>query len=129
RQSTPGGGYVVRGRTPGAPRWRVLYACHRVSCYSPFFVSNSELTLLSASQMAGQVRQQKVSPVTLVEAHLARIDELNPKINAFVHVNAERALDEALEREAAVTCGGGLGRLHGVPISIKCSVDVAGMTG
>jgi len=52
--------------------------------------------------MTEQVRQKKISPVTLVEAHLARIEQLNPKINAFVHVNAERALAEACGSEAAV---------------------------
>src|SRR5258708_39168694 len=77
--------------------------------------------------MAEQVRQKKISPIALVEAHLARIEKLNPKINAFVHVNAERALAAARESEAAVMRGDVLGPMHGVPISIKSSIDVAGM--
>src|SRR6266699_4230711 len=77
--------------------------------------------------MAEQICEKKISPVTLVEAHLARIEKLNPKINAFVHVNAERALNDARQSEAAVMRGDTLGPLHGVPISIKSSIDVAGM--
>jgi Asp-tRNA(Asn)/Glu-tRNA(Gln) amidotransferase A subunit family amidase len=77
--------------------------------------------------MAELVRQKKVSPVELANAHLARIDQLNSKINAYVHVDGERALEKARTAEAAVTRGAELGPLHGVPISIKASIDVAGM--
>ncbi len=90
-------------------------------------VSNSELTFLSASQMAEQVREKKLSPVELVKAHLARIEQLNPKINAFVQIDSESALIQARNAEAAVMADEKLGPLHGVPISIKSSIDVAGM--
>ena len=90
-------------------------------------MSDTELIFHSASQMAEQICEKKISPVTLVEAHLARIEKLNPKINAFVHVNAERALSDARQSEAAVMRGDTLGPLHGVPISIKSSIDVVGM--
>lgn len=76
--------------------------------------------------MAEHVRNKKLSPVVLVEAHLARIDELNPKINAFVHVDREGALRQAQAAEGTVARGEKLGALHGVPISIKSSIDVAG---
>jgi Asp-tRNA(Asn)/Glu-tRNA(Gln) amidotransferase A subunit family amidase len=77
--------------------------------------------------MAERVRSAEISPVELVRAHLDRIEKLNPKINAFVQVDGERALDEAREAEARVMQGDSLGPLHGVPISIKSSIDVAGM--
>ena len=77
--------------------------------------------------MARLVRSREVSPVELVSAHLARIEELNPKINAFVQVEGELALQRARDAEAALTRESGLGPLHGVPISIKSSIDVAGM--
>ena len=76
--------------------------------------------------MAEQIREKKISPVELVEAHLAKIERLNPKLNAFVHVDAERVRREARAAEAAVMSGEALGPLHGVPISIKSSLDVAG---
>ena len=77
--------------------------------------------------MAQQIRAKKLSPVELVVAHLARIERFNPKINAFVHVDADRALDQARAAEVAVMQNHHLGGLHGVPISIKSSISVAGM--
>ena len=86
-----------------------------------------DLTFLSAVTMAQQIRERKISPVELAEAHLAKIERLNPQLNAFVHVDAERVRREARAAEAAVMGGASLGPLHGVPISIKSSLDVAGL--
>ena len=77
--------------------------------------------------MAESVRQRKVSPVELVTAHLDQIDRLNPKINAFVQIDTERALAQAHVAEGAVARGQTLGPLHGVPISIKSSIEVASL--
>ena len=87
----------------------------------------SELAFLSAVSMAEQIRRKNVSPVELVDAHLARIEKLNPRLNAFVQVDAEGALRQAHAAEAAVTRGETLGPLHGVPISIKSSIEVKGL--
>ena len=87
----------------------------------------SDLTFLPATVMAAQIREKKISPVELAEAHLAKIDRLNPQLNAFVQVDPERVRREAREAESAITRAGDLGPLHGVPISIKSSIDVAGM--
>ena len=77
--------------------------------------------------MAEQIREKKLSPVELVEAHLTRIQELNPRLNAFVHVDVDGARRQARVAEAAVRNGEELGALHGVPLSIKSSIQVAGM--
>jgi Asp-tRNA(Asn)/Glu-tRNA(Gln) amidotransferase A subunit family amidase len=77
--------------------------------------------------MAELIRKKQISPVELIEAHLARIELLQPKINPFVQVDAERALAQARAAEAAVGTMQQLGPLHGVPISIKSAIDVAGM--
>lgn len=77
--------------------------------------------------MVEQIRTSKISPVELVEAHLTQIERLNPKLNAFVHIDAERARQHAREAEAAVRVGKPLGPLHGIPISIKSSIEVAGL--
>src|ERR1700732_5014066 len=77
--------------------------------------------------MAEQIRKKKISPGELVGAHLVQIERLNPRLNAFVQIDAERARRAAHDAEAAVMHGKPLGPLHGVPISIKRSVDVAGM--
>src|SRR5215831_3560925 len=77
--------------------------------------------------MADQVRRKEVSPVELAEAHLEKISSLNPKLNAFVQVVPERVREAARDAEAAVMAGHPLGRVHGVPLSIKSSVQVSGM--
>jgi Asp-tRNA(Asn)/Glu-tRNA(Gln) amidotransferase A subunit family amidase len=87
----------------------------------------SELTFLPAVSMAEQIRHKKLSPVGLVEAHLTRIEKLNPKLNAFVQVDAEGARRQARAAEESVTRGEKVGPLHGVPISIKSSIEVTGM--
>jgi Asp-tRNA(Asn)/Glu-tRNA(Gln) amidotransferase A subunit family amidase len=86
-----------------------------------------ELTFLPAVSMAEQIRQKKLSPVELVETHLARIAKLNPSLNAFVHVDVEGARRQARVAGDAVAHNEKLGPLHGVPISIKSSIEVAGM--
>jgi Asp-tRNA(Asn)/Glu-tRNA(Gln) amidotransferase A subunit family amidase len=85
------------------------------------------LTFLPAVSMAEQIRKKKISPVELVEAHLAQIEKLNPKLNAYVQVGAEQARRAASDAEVAVIQEETLGPLHGVPISIKSSFEVAGM--
>jgi Asp-tRNA(Asn)/Glu-tRNA(Gln) amidotransferase A subunit family amidase len=87
----------------------------------------SDLTFLSAVAMAQKIREKKISPVELADAHLATIERLNPKLNAFVHVDPERVRREARDAESAVMSGKALGALHGVPISIKSSLEVAGL--
>src|SRR5579864_243273 len=87
----------------------------------------TDLTFLSATEMAAQVREKRISPFELAETHLRKIERLNPKLNAYVHVDAERVRREARAAEQAAAKGLPLGPLHGVPISIKSSIEVAGM--
>jgi amidase len=78
------------------------------------------------SEIVEQVRRKQISPVEIVEAHLAQIEELQPVLNAFVQVDVEGARKQAVAAEAAVMRGDALGPLHGVPVSIKSCIDVAG---
>lgn len=84
-------------------------------------------TFLSAVQMVRLIREKKISPVELVDAHLAKIERLNPKLNAFVYVDPGRARSEARSAEAALMKAGNIAPLHGLPLSIKSSIAVAGM--
>ena len=93
----------------------------------------NDLNFLTAVEMAEGVRRGKISPVELVDAHIARIEQLNPKLNAFVHTDFARAREDARKAEATAQAARGkpnamdkLGALHGVPITIKSSIDVAG---
>jgi Asp-tRNA(Asn)/Glu-tRNA(Gln) amidotransferase A subunit family amidase len=88
-----------------------------------------ERTILnSACEIAALIRSKEVSPVEVAQAHLDRIERLNPKLNAFVDVQPEAVLAQAREAEKAIRHNNGeeVGPLHGVPISIKSSIDVAG---
>ncbi|HSA92855.1 MAG TPA: amidase family protein, partial [Terriglobales bacterium] len=76
----------------------------------------SDLTRLSASTMAQQVRARKISPVELADAHLARIERLNPQLNAFVSMDVEGTRRAAQAAEEAAMRGDELGPLHGVPV-------------
>src|ERR1700719_911166 len=87
----------------------------------------SDLTFLSAVAMAEQIRKKKISPLELADAHLTKIERWNPKLCAFVHVDGERVRREARDAQAAVMNGRDLGPLHGIPISVKSSLDVAGL--
>src|SRR6202000_1761541 len=68
----------------------------------------------------------ELSPVEVMEAHLDRIAAVNPKVNAIVTM-ADSALKEAEKAEAAVMSGAQVGPLHGVPFTVKDSIDTAGV--
>jgi amidase len=89
--------------------------------------SGSDTIFASASEIAAAVRQNKISATAVIEAHLARIASVNPGLNALVTLGAEAALEraQALDRELAY--GKVVGPLHGVPISVKDTIEVAGL--
>ncbi|MDV3124998.1 amidase [Mycobacterium sp. 21AC1] len=85
---------------------------------------SSEIIYSDATRLAELIRTRKVSPVEVVQAHLDRIEAVNPVLNAIVTVAGD-ALDAARAAESAVLAGDELGSLHGVPISVKDSIDTA----
>src|ERR1700757_678904 len=85
-----------------------------------------ELVYSDATKLAELIRTKEVSPVEVVEAHLDRITSVDPKINAIVTV-ADGVLEAARAAEAAVLAGDQLGPLHGVPFTVKDSIDTAGV--
>ena len=80
----------------------------------------------SAVDLARLVRSREVSSREIVDAHLARIGLVNGTVNAIVEVLADSARKSADAADRAVAAGGRLGPLHGVPITIKQNIDVAG---
>src|SRR5438094_6295689 len=87
-----------------------------------------ELVWRPAIELAALIRSKQISPVELTEAVLARIDALNPRLNAFCLVAHDLARRGAREAEIAVTKGEPLGALHGVPLSIKDVLLTRGLT-
>ena len=80
----------------------------------------------TVAEIAASIRSKQISPVELVESHLRRIESLQPKLNAFVHLDADAARAQARAAEAAVSQNHRLGPLHGIPLTIKSCIDVAG---
>ena len=89
--------------------------------------ATDDLLFSSATSIARSIQSKEMSAVEIVEAHLRRIDEVNPKLNAVVQLASERAMDEARAADAALARGESLGPLHGVPITIKDSHDTEGI--
>src|SRR5258708_8460924 len=85
------------------------------------------LTRKSAREWAGLMRQGAVSPVEVLDARLAAIAEINPKLNAIVTLAAAQAQDAARQAESAVAKGDPLGPLHGLPVAIKDITPTAGI--
>lgn len=84
---------------------------------------SEDLVFLSAAELALRIRQRIVSPVEVVDAFLARIDQRNTDINAYVTLLHDEARQRAREAEQAVMAGAELGVLHGVPIAVKDLFD------
>jgi aspartyl-tRNA(Asn)/glutamyl-tRNA(Gln) amidotransferase subunit A len=82
------------------------------------------MTLVEA---AGAVAARKLSPVELMTALLDRIGRLDPKLNVFIRLDGEAAMEAARTAEAEIVSGRLRGPLHGVPVGIKDIIDVAGL--
>jgi amidase len=87
---------------------------------------DKELLRISGTRQAALIRDRQVSSLELVRAHLDRICEVNPRINAAVEVLAETAQADARAADGMLARGEATGPLHGVPFSIKDSIEVAG---
>jgi amidase len=86
----------------------------------------TDLFRLSATEIAGAVRQRKVSAVEVAEAHVARMDAVNPAINAVVQDGRAEALAVAREMDQRIARGEDPGPMAGVPVTIKVNVDQEG---
>jgi amidase len=85
-----------------------------------------DLTRKSCVELAELIRARAISPVEVVEAHLRRIDQINPRLNAIVTL-APDVLDQARAAEANLMNGGEVGPLHGVPLTVKDTIDTKGL--
>jgi amidase len=90
-------------------------------------VTLKELIFTSAAELARAIRAKEVSAEEVVETHLHRIGEVNPKLGAIVRLTADSARAQARNADAALAKGQYKGPLHGVPITIKDNVETAGV--
>ena len=86
-----------------------------------------ELAFTPAHRLKELIKQKKLSPVELLEAILRRIEEINPKIDAYLTLAQEQAYEAAHKAERAVIAGNNLGPLHGIPVSIKDLKETKGI--
>ena len=82
---------------------------------------------LSAVELAARIRRKEVSARDVMAAHLARIERVNPKVNAIVTLVADRAMADAARADDQTARGAALGPLHGLPVAHKDLVDTAGI--
>ncbi len=90
-------------------------------------MADAEILFTSAARAAAMIRAKKLSPVEYMQAVLAAAHRSQPHLNAFVAIMDDAAMAGAREAEQAVMRGDALGPLHGVPVSVKDQVDVAGI--
>src|SRR5688572_7038255 len=78
-------------------------------------------------ELTADIRRREVSPVEVVEAYLARIEELNPRLSAYLTLTADSALEEAKRAEVEIAAGRWRGPLHGIPFGAKDIFETAGV--
>lgn len=86
-----------------------------------------ELTSLSISQAEELLKNKSISPVELTRAHLERIQQLDDKINAFITITPELAMQQARQAEDEIQHGGYRGTLHGIPLGLKDLFETEGI--
>ena len=87
----------------------------------------TDLHWLSVAEAADAIATRELSPVELMQALLARIEKLDPRLNAFITLDGDQALAAAQAAETEIAAGRRRGPLHGVPVGIKDIMDVAGL--
>jgi aspartyl-tRNA(Asn)/glutamyl-tRNA(Gln) amidotransferase subunit A len=90
-------------------------------------MATNELCFLSIAQLAEQIQKKAVSPVEVTQAYLDRIATIDPKLNSYLTITAERALQEARTAEAEIRANAYRGPLHGIPLAHKDIVDTKGI--
>ncbi len=90
-------------------------------------MSATEICDLTIDDLSRKIAAGELSPVEVTDAHLSRIDTLNPAVNAFTTIAQERARAEAMTAEEEIAAGRLRGPLHGVPIGVKDIIDTAGV--
>ena len=90
-------------------------------------MTDTNINFLTAVELARRIRARELSCVEVMQAHLAQIDRVNPKVNAIVTYHPEQAMEGAKAADDALQRGDDVGALHGLPVAHKDLVDTAGV--
>lgn len=90
-------------------------------------MDTADIPLLSATALSRLIQNREVSPVEAAEAYLERIDRLDGKLNSFIIVCRDEALQAAREAEQAIAGGRYLGPMHGIPVAVKDQIHTKGV--
>ena len=90
-------------------------------------MANVDILKMTISELAPKIQKREISPVEITEAALAGADRLQPKLNSFITILHEQALEQAREEEAALARGEYRGPLQGIPIGIKDNIATSGI--
>jgi Asp-tRNA(Asn)/Glu-tRNA(Gln) amidotransferase A subunit family amidase len=108
----------------GASNWK------RLTLYSRTFTfkknTMNSVFQFTISETLEKYRRKEISPVELIRAYCERVHALQPSLNAFVHLDCDSAIASARQAEEAIARGEKLTTLHGIPLTVKSCIDVAG---
>jgi len=90
-------------------------------------MDKKELPFLTASQLSNLIETKEISPVEATEAYLDRIEEVDPKLNSYITITGEQAVESARQAEQEIAAGKHRGPLHGVPMAVKDQFNTAGV--
>src|SRR5581483_7877426 len=88
---------------------------------------NADLCALPISELQRKLRSKEISPVELTDAYLARVEQLDSRLNTYIRVLPDAAREAARAAESEISQGHWRGPLHGIPFGIKDLFDVAGV--
>ena len=88
---------------------------------------DNEIVFLSATELGRRIYDKEISPAEATEAYLHRIERVEPKLNAYITITADHAMESARRAESEITSGIHRGPLHGVPVAVKDQIHTAGI--
>ena len=89
-------------------------------------MEQADIPFLSATQLASLIEAQQVSPEEALHAYLDRIEQVGPKVNAYITVCADEAVQQARQAGQEIQQGRYRGPLHGIPVAVKDQVHTTG---
>jgi amidase len=127
--ATPDTRKVMKNEVPSGRAKRVqeagsFFTAGRTICYGDYM--SKPLPFQTAKQLASAIRKKKIGCLELLDLYLERIAAHNPELNAIIAMDVEGARRQARAADRAVKAGKKLGPLHGVPMTLKESYDIAG---